>query len=118
MPHLTIEYSNNLCQFDPQNALLKLNQALIDSGHFSEADIKSRAIHFDHFLIGNQAGRAFIHIKLCILSNRPAAIKKELATAMLAALSGQIANPDQLQIQICAEIIDIDRESYSKEVLS
>ncbi|MDW5417186.1 5-carboxymethyl-2-hydroxymuconate Delta-isomerase [Iodobacter sp. CM08] len=113
MPHLNLEYSNNL-SLNAQAALLQLNTALIESGHFIEDEIQSRAIGFDDFLIGNVGeGRAFIHIKLRMLSGRSAEIKKSLSDALLNAI--QIDHPNQLSIQIRTEIIDIDRESYGKK---
>ncbi|AZN37146.1 5-carboxymethyl-2-hydroxymuconate Delta-isomerase [Iodobacter ciconiae] len=111
MPHINIEYSNNLSTFDANLALQQLNNALIESGHFAEGDIQSRAMGFDHFQIGNVAeGRAFIHIQLRILSGRSAEVKKSLSEALLQAL--KIDNPQQLKILIRSEIIDIDRPSY------
>jgi 5-carboxymethyl-2-hydroxymuconate isomerase len=112
MPHLNLEYSKNLL-LNAQAALLQLNTALIESGQFLEDEIQSRATGFDDFLIGNVGeGRAFIHIKLRILSGRSAEIKKSLAAALVQAI--HIDNPAQLNIQIRAEIIDIDRDSYAK----
>ncbi|MCX7207901.1 MAG: 5-carboxymethyl-2-hydroxymuconate Delta-isomerase [Proteobacteria bacterium] len=111
MPHLNLEYSKNLSAFDPRLALQQLNNALIESGHFVEGDIQSRAIGFDDFLIGNvQEGRAFIHIKLQILSGRSAEVKKALSEALIQAL--KIDRPQELKLLIRSEIIDIDRPSY------
>ncbi|MEN9657292.1 MAG: hypothetical protein RL571_757 [Pseudomonadota bacterium] len=112
MPHLNLEYSKNL-SFDAQAALLQLNTALIESGQFIENEIQSRATGFDDFLIGNVGeGRAFIHIKLRILSGRSAEVKKSLAATLAQAI--HIDHPAQLNIQIRTEIIDIDRDSYTK----
>ena len=71
MPHLTLEYSKNLDTFSASAALLDINRALLASGQFEEADIKSRAIALDCCQIGVQdLPRAFIHAKLAILSGR------------------------------------------------
>ncbi|MFC7420616.1 5-carboxymethyl-2-hydroxymuconate Delta-isomerase [Iodobacter arcticus] len=114
MPHLNLEYSKNLSGFNPHLALQQLNNALIESGHFIESDIQSRAIGFDDFLIGNvDEGRAFIHIKLRLLSGRSAEIKKALSDALIQAI--ELDNPQQLEISIRAEIIDINRESYGSK---
>lgn len=40
MPHMSVEYTANLNDFDAEAALLALNQALFDSGEFNEADIR------------------------------------------------------------------------------
>ncbi|QBC43846.1 5-carboxymethyl-2-hydroxymuconate Delta-isomerase [Iodobacter fluviatilis] len=114
MPHLNLEYSKNLSGFNPRLALQQLNNALIESGHYIESDIQSRAMGFDDFLIGNKdEGRAFIHIKLRLLSGRSAEIKKALSDALIQAI--EIDNPQALNISIRAEIIDIDRGSYGSK---
>ncbi|NHQ87290.1 5-carboxymethyl-2-hydroxymuconate Delta-isomerase [Iodobacter sp. HSC-16F04] len=111
MPHLNIEYSKNLSTFNPRLALQQLNNALIESGHFAEGDIQSRAMGFDDFLIGNvDEGRAFIHIKLQILSGRSPEVKKALSEALLQALKTD--TPQNIKLLIRTEIIDIDRPSY------
>lgn len=118
MPHLTIEYSNNLPQFNAETALAALNQALVASGQFEEIDIKSRAIQFDDFLVGTSpAGRAFVHAKLAILSGRTIETRQELANALLNALSGLCGLcgwPPQLQVQLCVDVQEIERASYAK----
>lgn len=40
MPHMSVEYTANLNDFDAGAALLALNQALFDFGEFNEADIR------------------------------------------------------------------------------
>lgn len=115
MPHLTIEYSDNLPQFDASHALMALNQALVASGQFEEIDIKSRAIRFTDFLVGTStANRAFVHAKLAILSGRSIEIKQELSKNLLSTLNGVCAWPAVLQVQLCVEVLEIERQSYAK----
>jgi len=117
MPHLVVEYTNNLLPgFDAVQALATLNRALIASGQFEEADIKSRAVVLDTFLVGTApAGRAFVHARLDLLSGRSAAVKRELSAALLAALSRACPERTDLEIQLSVEIADLDRDSYAKE---
>ncbi len=115
MPHLTIEYTDNLPQFDAGHTLSKLNHALVASGHFEELDIKSRAIRFDTFLIGTSStNRAFVHAKLAILSGRSAQTKRELSDNLLFVLQQNCPCPPNLHVQLCVEILEIERESYAK----
>ena len=115
MPHLTIEYSNNLPQFNAEGALMALNQALVASGQFEEIDIKSRAVRFDSFLVGTvPVGRAFVHAKLAILSGRSIEIKQELSNSLLRTLQAVCAWPEKLQVQLCVEVQEIERQSYAK----
>jgi 5-carboxymethyl-2-hydroxymuconate isomerase len=118
MPHLTLEYTDNLPQFNAGNALLKLNQALVSSGQFEEIDIKSRAVRLDTFLVGTSPnGRSFAHIKLAILSGRSTQTKRELAESLLNALTQVCELPANSHVQLCVEIQDIERESYAKTIL-
>lgn len=118
MPHLTLEYTNNLVDFDSRRVLMALNRTLIEFGHFEELDIKSRAVVLDSYLVGtSQEARAFIHVKLSILSGRSAQVKSELSNALLRVLSADCKELTQHHLQLCVEIIDIDRPSYAKEVL-
>ncbi|MGU7770032.1 5-carboxymethyl-2-hydroxymuconate Delta-isomerase [Burkholderia sp. MR1-5-21] len=115
MPHLTLEYSANLDGFDARATLIALNEALVASGHFDELDIKSRALRFDEFVVGTSpAPRAFAHAKLAMLSGRSVDVKRELAEQLLAVLSAHCSAGSGTHLQLCAEMLDIERESYAK----
>lgn len=116
MPHLTLEYTSNLAQFDAAGALLHLNRILADSGHVkSELDIKARAIRLDTFRIGTTVDeRAFISVKLALLSGRSAQVKREISEMLLAALQGIDTGATQCHLQLSVELLDMD--SYSKSL--
>lgn len=115
MPHLTIEYTDNLPQFNADNALSELNKALVVSGQFEEVDIKSRAVRFATFLVGTSPNdRAFVHAKLAILSGRSIQTKRELSESLLFVLKQVCEWPANTHVQLCVEIQEIERESYAK----
>lgn len=119
MPHLTLEYSKNLDTFSASAALLDINRALLASGQFEEADIKSRAIALDCCQIGVQdLPRAFIHAKLAILSGRSPEEKQRLSELSLQALADSAALPPGVEVQLCVEIQEIDRASYGKRFIA
>lgn len=114
MPHLTIEYSSNLATAITPAALLTLNHALLRTGQFEEADIKSRALAFDCVAIGTtDSPRGFVAARLAILSGRSSEIKRDVANVLLEAL-GSLITASGLELQISVEIVDIDRDSYAK----
>lgn len=118
MPHLILHYTANLDGFDPDDALSRINLALSDSGHFKEADIKSRALRLDHFRIGNvDHGRGFAHAHLKMLPGRDDDTRQSLAQAMLAALRDAMAHARYPDTQLCVELSDLDRPGYAKHVL-
>jgi len=53
MPHLHVEYSDNLHDLAVDRLLLRLNHALVASGQFAdELDIKSRAVALASYRVG------------------------------------------------------------------
>jgi 5-carboxymethyl-2-hydroxymuconate isomerase len=118
MPHLTLEYTKNLNTLDARRALFELNQVLVKSGHFKEPDLKSRAIPLETFLVGTSPEeRAFVHLKLSILSGRTAQDKQELSGQLLQALRRICAGDIGCHLQLCVEILEMDRGSYVKEAV-
>lgn len=116
MPHLNLEYSDNLRDLNVDVLLLRLNHALVGSGQFAEElDIKSRAQAFGQYRVGTAPGeRAFAHVCLAILSGRTQQVKQQLSNSLLEVLREAIAAQPGLDIQLCVEVLDIDREPYAK----
>ena len=114
MPHLTLEYSRNLSTEITAQMLRALNQALVDTGHFVEEDIKTRAIAFDCVAIGTALQpRAFLAARLSLLSGRSPQARKHIAQALLGALEAAIPAGDSA-LQTTVELVEIDRDSYAK----
>ncbi|WP_087750702.1 5-carboxymethyl-2-hydroxymuconate Delta-isomerase [Paraburkholderia caledonica] len=117
MPQVRLECSSNLdSQFNPEQTLLRLNEALIDSGLFNEVDIKSRIIRCERFLIGRSTeDHAFVHLQIIILSGRDTATKAGLSARMLTALRDCFEPLAGVQTQLGVQVLDNERETYSKE---
>ena len=116
MPHLHLEYTANLTDLAVEKTLLRLNNVLMASGQFgSEFDIKSRALKVESFQVGTSLSpRAFIAVKLSLLSGRSPQVKKRLSESLLAALQDVGEWPADMQVQLSVQLVDMDRESYSK----
>ncbi|MBK5416693.1 5-carboxymethyl-2-hydroxymuconate Delta-isomerase [Pseudomonas sp. TH31] len=119
MPHLHMEYTANLPELNADMALIRLNNTLVGSGQFAaEFDIKSRAVKVETFKVGTSLGeRAFVHVKLALLSGRSPQIKKQLSESLLAVVQELCEWPTDIEVQLCVEILDIDRESYTKTAI-
>ncbi|CAI9001499.1 5-carboxymethyl-2-hydroxymuconate Delta-isomerase [Pseudomonas sp. fls2-241-R2A-110] len=119
MPHLHMEYTANLPGLNADLALIRLNNTLVGSGQFAaEFDIKSRAVKVETFKVGTAlAERAFVHVKLALLSGRSPQIKKQLSESLLAVVQDLCEWPTDVEVQVCVEILDIDRESYTKTAI-
>ena len=118
MPHLTLEYSNNLPELVDFRALFsRLNAAFAEMGPFQLTDVKSRAIAHDQFLIGDGSpGSVFVHLTVGILGGRDSALQKRIGARLLAILRETFARAwAERRCAITVEIHEIRRETYSKE---
>ncbi len=86
MPHLTLEYTDNL-DFDVQSLLARLHDEIVATGAVNLKGIKSRAIRLSEYRIADGSqGYAFVHINLLIRQGRPLETQKEAAYQVMAAL--------------------------------
>jgi len=86
MPHLTLEYSDNL-DFDVQPLLALLHEELVATGAVNLKGIKSRAIrHTDYRIADGDPAYAFVHVSLLIREGRPLEIQQEATRRVMAVL--------------------------------
>lgn len=86
MPHLTLEYTDNLA-FDVQSLLARLHAALVATGAVNLKGIKSRAIrHSEYRIADGDPAYAFVHVDLLIRAGRPLEIQQEAAQRVMAVL--------------------------------
>lgn len=120
MPHIHLEYSDNLQPFDAQPVLMALNRAFFDSGYASSAlDIKSRAVCQQDYLIGLEQNRsqAYLHVKVSLLTGRSIDVQKEISERLLNALQQHVPAQSGLSIQMCVEMLEMNKETYSKQIV-
>jgi 5-carboxymethyl-2-hydroxymuconate isomerase len=117
MPHLTLEYSNNLPEPVDFRALFgRLNAAFAEMGPFRLADVKSRAIAHDQFFVGDGSPESiFVHLTVGILSGRDSALQKRIGARLLGILREAFARASaERQCAITVEVHEIRRETYCK----
>jgi len=117
MPHLTIEYTENLkpkSEFD--GLFASLHAVLADLGGIKQANCKSRAVVLDQFYVGDgSADAAFVHADVRFLEGRSAAVKQDIGRALLSVLREHFPAPDHVRdLQITVELGDIQRSQYFK----
>ena len=119
MPHVVVDYSENLTGLNAKQLLEEINTTLIATELFSPEDIKSRARKDDVSLIGLGVDQAYIHVKAYILSGRTAEQKQLIGNQLLIALSQKNYLQEEVNqpIQLCVELIDMPREDYFKQVV-
>jgi 5-carboxymethyl-2-hydroxymuconate isomerase len=86
MPHLTLEYTDNL-SFDVQPLLARLHNELVATGAINLKGIKSRAIrHTEYRIADGNPDYAFVHVNLLIREGRPLEVQQDAAQRMLEVL--------------------------------
>lgn len=110
MPHIIVEYSQNLTpQIDIPAFLSELHATLGEQGDIEQARIKTRAIPLHDVVVGkNAADGRMIHITLLLLEGRDGPIKQRYGRG-LHTIAKNIA-PDDCAVTL--EIRDMMRESY------
>jgi len=86
MPHLTLEYTDNL-EFDIQPLLARLHSELVATGAINLKGLKSRAISYNAYRIADgNPEYAFVHVNLLIRAGRPLEVQKDVSQRVLDAL--------------------------------
>ena len=119
MPHLTLEYSDNLpgpVDFDALFA--RLHATLAESG-FTLAQLKSRAVPHRVFRIGAGApGSVFVHLTVAILTGRDAAERRRIGERLLTELRPAFARAwDERPCDLTVDVREMDRETYVKAMI-
>lgn len=114
MPHLILHYTANINGFDPRAALVATNRALVDSGHFEDVAIKSRALALDDYRVGStEDGHGFVHATLKVMPGRREDVRAALARDVHDALASCLA-PLDLHCQLCVEVVELQAATYIK----
>jgi len=111
LPHCIVEYSPCV---DAQELNNKVFKGALDSGLFASdgSDIKVRSIVYGHYQTG-AVKEDFIHVTLRILSGRNDADKLSLSQSVLS----QLESLCLAQASLTVEVVDMDRDSYSKKLV-
>jgi 5-carboxymethyl-2-hydroxymuconate isomerase len=119
MPHVTLEYSNDLVRpLDTQLALKRIHDSLNGLGMFKPENIKSRAVAHEHFRVGiGEPNASFVHLTVGIFDGRPVEEKQRIGKTLLDTLTELFADScADHQCDFTVEIREIERASYSKSV--
>ena len=83
MPHLTLEYTDNL-SFDAQPLLAHLHAELVATGAINLKGLKSRAVQRSEYRIADgNPEYAFVHVNLLIREGRPLKVQQDMAQRIL-----------------------------------
>lgn len=112
MPHCIIEYSTDVeQQTSPEKLIEVVQEAAISSELFDANAIKLRTVAYSHFKTGLRE-KGFVHVTALILSGRTLVQRQMLSDVILKKLQ----NMSLRELSISVEVIEMEKESYSKVV--
>ncbi len=94
MPHIIVEYTNNLrADGDIPGLLAKINAVMIaQDGVFPVGGIRSRAIELTDYVVADgKADDAFVHVTLKMAAGRAATTRKRACDALFDAIKAHFA---------------------------
>ncbi len=112
MPHVVIEYSDNVKSEIVRGHIAAMaHKVMVDSGLFSTPDIKTRAHASSNFSVGLKCGQgSFVHVTVSILEGRPLEAREALSQTLCDALAEKMPHVDQLTV----EVREMARATYRK----
>ena len=103
MPHLILEYSDNI-EVDAQPLLARLHEEVVATGAINLKGIKSRAIkHTQYRIADGDPEYAFVHVGLLIREGRPVELQKEATQRVMKVLKetfGQLFEKRKLSLTV------------------
>ncbi len=117
MPHLVLEYSNNIKEkgfFKP--LFSQLHQILVGVCSASLESCKSRAVAHENYYIGDgNSKNAFVHLEVRLADGRSLSVREETGRQMLKILSEHFSKSlKELNLQITIESKEFPRNLYFK----
>lgn len=110
MPHIVVEYSENLkADVKSSDLLAKLFKVVFDAGVFSADAIKARGIAYSDYVM-LEGYNSFIHVTTSILAGRDVAIRSALSDAILEATKEAVPAAEK----ISSNIHEMAAETYRK----
>jgi 5-carboxymethyl-2-hydroxymuconate isomerase len=119
MPHILVEYSRNLeARVNAGDLIDALHGAVIESGLFETAAVRTRALPRDVYRIaGGDPQNAFLHIVARIRAGRSVESRKALGESLLRAARHAISSlPSDTPIALSVEVHEIDPEMLFRHI--
>ncbi len=99
--------------------LLALNQVLVDGAYVGAAnELKSRAVCQHDYVIGlADVSQAYVHAKVSLLTGRSVEVQQQIAHLILHTLEQHMPVQSQVSVQICVEILEMQKATYAKKIV-
>jgi 5-carboxymethyl-2-hydroxymuconate isomerase len=119
MPHILVEYSSNLApRVEVAGLIGALHGAVVESGLFEPAAVRTRALPRDLYLVADGApDNVFLHITARIRAGRSIENRRSLGESLLQAAKTAIsALPPSTPIALSVEVHEIDPEMLFRHI--
>ena len=119
MPHVTLEYTDNIDQpIEFRDLFAELHKVLANAAGISIANFKSRAQCLNTYRVGaGEAGNAFVHLEVRLFEGRSVESKREIGERGLEVLKKYfVRSLGDCELQITLEVRDMQRRAYFKAV--
>ena len=116
MPHLILEYTENINPIVFEQLFAKLHSVLSEIVNIEINNCKSRAVSLGTFYIGEgDSSNAFVSLSVSFLEGRSLDLKQKLGERFLDILKRYYSHLEtELNVQISVEIKDIQKPLYFK----
>ena len=105
MPHISLEYTENIQTIIKSDIFDKLTTIIIQAAEVKHENCKSRAVKIKDYYIGSKNNNeGFVHLKIKLLEGRTEKIKNQIAQESLKALKSYFNNTKAHNIQFSIEI--------------
>ena len=114
MPHILLEYSDNIAENLKITSLLDtLHKALGDFETFDNDRIKSRAVKLDTYIVGAaEGGDAFIHATVSFSRGRSSELRKEIGDHLRKLVTKETQGNIKFKTTCSVEIRQFEEEMY------
>ena len=110
MPHIVIEYSDNLANEVKDSKINELiHKHIVNTGLFSPESVKGRSISYKDYVL-TEGSVSFMHITVSILSGRDEATRSGLGSSVFNLAKLAVPKCDKLSVNIH----EMDGKTYAK----
>lgn len=113
MPHIIVEYSNNLTNVNISNLIQDCHHAINGLHNITTDRVKTRAVRLDDFLVGiHGENGGIIHITLKLMTGRSIEARQELAKILYEKARAHLPQDKHPIAALTVEVVELDKTTY------
>ena len=113
MPHMTLEYSDNLSDhMDVPVVLQRLHETLSDVPTIDLHRIKSRACKLETYIVGDyDDANQMVHLTVKLMEGRDVGLRHDIAVSLQKVIRSHLL--EDLKCQVTVEIQELENATYA-----